>query len=673
MKQLSRRGFMQSAAFTAAALAARRSGAAPSGQPGDWSSDWAAQAVIDTRRSPFAKLHGVPVRAVTIHDGFWKSRREVNVETSLPTMHALLEEHGRMDNFRRLMGTSSAKQIGPYYSDSDVYKWAEAASWAQQSNPELFRANIDAIIHLLQGVQESDGYLNTYFQDDRKPQRMTDHAQIVGHELYNLGHLLQAAVAQYRATGDKRMLDCCIEFVDGFLIPGFGPEASKRPIVSGHPEIEMSLIELYRITGEPRYLKLAGYILEGDSRIPLTSDDIVYLYSGAPFTGRKRLEGHAVRAMYACCGATDYYLETGDAKYLATLTTLWDDLVRAQMYVTGGVGARRKHEAFGDDYELPNLTAYGESCAAIGNMMWNWRMLHATADARHADVIERALYNGINSGMSLSGTTYCYRNPLAYDPTASGPIRNPWYDTTCCPPNLERTLASLPGYFYSTGPDGLYVHLFHNSTLVWKLESGVPIKVEQATDYPWEGRVRMLVTPKEAAQFALHVRVPGWAKSARVTVNGTEVSGVNPGKYLELSRLWKPGDAVEMDLGMQPQMLVADRRVAEDQGKVAVQRGPIVYCAESIDQAGKSAPRELRVSADTNFSVQHDKDLLGGITVLEQAGQHISEQTAPDALYAAINSSSIGAANVRLIPYYAWANREPAEMAVWLDTAPTKS
>jgi len=671
MEHLNRRRFMKSAALAAAALAARRSIAA--GDSTAWSSDWAAQSVIDTRRSPFTKLHGVPVRAVTLHDGFWQARRVVNMEKSLPTMHALLEEHGRMNNFRRLMGTSTAKQIGPYYSDSDVYKWAEAASWAEQSDTGLFRADIDAIVKLLEGVQEPNGYLNTYFQDDRKPQRMTDHAQIVGHELYNLGHLMQASVAQYRATGDRRMLDCCMKFVDGFLFPGFGREASKRPIVSGHPEIEMGLIELYRVTGEKRYLDLAGYILEGDSRIPLTPDDIVYLFSGAPFTGRTRLEGHAVRVMYACSGATDYYLETGDAKYLATLTTLWNDLVRAQMYVTGGVGARRRHEAFGDDFELPNLTAYGESCAAIGNMMWNWRMLHATADPRHADVMERALYNGINSGMSLSGTMYCYRNPLAFDPTASGPIRNPWYDTTCCPPNLQRTLAQLPGYFYSTDHDGLYVHMFHNSTLDWKLESGVPVKVEQTTDYPWEGHVRIVVTPREAAKFALRVRVPGWAKTVRMTMNGAEIPGMSAGKYIEQARLWKPGDVVEMELGMEPQMLVADRRVAEDQGKVAVQRGALVYCAESIDQAGNIAPRELRVNADAKFAIKRDKDLLGGVTVLEQTGERLSEKSSADALYTAMSGSSAGVAAVRLIPYYAWANREPAEMAVWLDTAADKS
>jgi DUF1680 family protein len=268
---------------------------------------------------------------------------------------------------------------------------------------------------------------------------------------------------------------------------------------------------------------------------------------------------------------------------------------------------------------------------------------------------------------------YCYRNPLAFDPTVGGPIRNPWYDTTCCPPNLERTLAQLPAYFYSTDHDGLYVHMFHNSTLDWKLESGMPVKVEQTTGYPWEGHVRMVVTPKEATRFALRVRVPGWAKSARITVNGAEIPGVSPGKYMEQSRLWKPGDVVEMELGMEPQMLVADRRVAEDQGKVAVQRGPVVYCAESIDQAGNIAPRELRVSADAKFAVKHEQDLLGGVTVLEQTGERVSEKSSPGALYAALSTSTAAAAPLRLVPYYAWANREPAEMAVWLDTTSNKT
>ena len=327
------------------------------------------------------------------------------------------------------------------------------------------------MIHDIVATQEPSGYLNTYYQDDRKPLRMQYDTQTTGHELYCIGHMLQGAIAYYRATGDRILLDAGIRFVDRFLLPNYGPGANQKGIVAGHPEIEMALIELHRTTGNDKYLHLAGYILHGDERIPLRPQQITYMFCGIPFTARTKLEGHAVRAMYACCGATDYYLETGDQAYWKTLSTLWDDLTRHQLYVTGGVGARESDEAFGDAYELPNARAYGESCAAIGMMMWNWRMLAASGEARFSDVVERALYNGINSGMSLDGTTYCYRNPLAFDPSGdpsdrNAPenfIRNPWYDTTCCPPNLERTFASLPGYFYSTSADGIYVHLYDNS------------------------------------------------------------------------------------------------------------------------------------------------------------------------------------------------------------------
>jgi DUF1680 family protein len=375
--------------------------------------------------------------------------------------------------------------------------------------------------------------------------------------------------------------------------------------------------------------------------------------------------------MYACCGATDYYLETGDESYWKTLNLLWDDLSKRQMYITGGVGARGQGEAFGEPYELPNAQAYGESCAAIGNMMWNWRMLAASGEARFTDVIERALYNGINSGMSLDGTTYCYRNPLAFDGASSEKIRNPWYDTTCCPPNLERTFASLPGYFYSTSKDGIYVHLYDNSVLDWHLENGTPIKIAQKTNYPWDGDIQLTVNSSEPADFALHLRIPGWAKGTTVAINGKSIEGAKPGQYLPISRRWSAGDVVTLRLAMTAEIVASNARVAENFGRVAVERGPLVYCVEQLDQAG--APDFSTVSIVVNskslqdFKPVHQPTLLGGVTVLHHQGV-VTEPSQQDALYAPASADApkTHAADLTMIPYYAWANRQHTSMQVWI-------
>ena len=540
-------------------------------------------------------------------------------------MEKLLEANGRMDNFLRLAGKSDAPQKGPVYSDSDVYKWTEAAAFALQSGdrPDL-RALTEKIIGEVVAVQERNGYLNTYYVGDHAKQRMEPEIQRWGHELYNIGHMLQAAIACYRATGDRKLLNAGIRFVNDFLIPNFGPGRDKKPILSGHPEIELALIELYRITGDKRQLDLAGYILRGDDRIKIPAWGYVYHFCGIPFTLRTHLEGHAVRAMYACCGATDYYLETGDQTYWRTLNVLWNDLATTQMYVTGGVGARSEGEAFGESYELPNSRAYGESCAAIGNMMWNWRMLAATGDAKYTDIIERALYNGINSGMSLDGALYCYRNPLAFDPSNGDKIRNPWYDTTCCPPNLERTFASLPGYFYSTSNDGIYLHLYDNSELDWHLENGTALKIQQKTNYPWDGGVDVTVTPVQPSEFTFYLRIPGWSDHTQVTINGKLAPGVNPGKYLPIQRRWSPGDTIHLQFEMTPQILEANARVIEDTGRAAVQRGPLIYCLEQLDQpAGVEVTEvalDLGQDAGAVFHEELAPDLLDGIIVLHHTG-----------------------------------------------------
>ena len=636
---------------------------------------WKDAGVIDLNDSPYAKLKTVPVRAVVIEDGFWSQRRKANVVSSVPSMHDELLAHGRMDNFLRLEGKSSEPQKGPVFSDSDIYKWTEAVAFQLQGGdyPEL-RKTTDAMIADVVAVQEPSGYLNSYYDGDRTPLRMQYPTQTTGHELYCIGHMLQGAIAYYRATGDTTLLDAARRFVDDFLIPNYGPSPSQKGIVSGHPEIEMALIELSRTTGDRKYVDLAGYILHGDARIPLTPQQISYMFCGIPFPSRTKLEGHAVRAMYACCGATDYYLETGDPEYWRTLNVLWDDLAAHQMYVNGGVGARASGESFGDAY----AQAYGESCAAIGNMMWNWRMLAASGDAKFTDVIERALYNGINSGMSLSGTTYCYRNPLAFDPAGEsrdrhlvdGKIRNPWYDTTCCPPNLERTFASLSGYFYSTNADGVYVHLYDNSEMNWHLHDGTGLKVKQETHYPWSGDVKLTVSPATPSEFAMFVRIPGWSVKNSVKVNGKEIEGAKAGEYLKIRREWASNDVIELSFDMRTHLLKANPAVTEDRGRVAFQRGPIVFCMEQLDQPEHSATvnfADYVVGVHGETAEHFDPTLLEGVIVLSHPGR-VSKTATDHPLYfsASTPPAQASATTIKLIPYYAWANRTPAQMQVWI-------
>lgn len=644
---------------------------------------WKDAGVIDVNRSPYAKLKSLPVRAIVIQEGFWSRRRTTNLDASIPSMHDELVSHGRMDNFLRLEGKSSAEQKGPVYSDSDIYKWTEAVGFALQSGDQpALRSTTEAMIQDVVASQEPGGYLNTYFVGNRKPLRMQYDIQTTGHELYCIGHLLQGAIAYYRATGNTTLLDAGSRFIDDFLLPNYGPNPSQQGIVAGHPEIEMALIELYRTTGKRPYLDLAGYILHGDSRIPLRPQQITYMFCGIPFTSRTHLEGHAVRAMYACCGATDYYLETGDQAYLETLNKLWEDLVTHQLYVTGGVGAREAGEAFGNAYELPNARAYGESCAAIGAMMWNWRMLSATGEAKFADVMERSLYNGINSGMSLDGHTYCYRNPLAFDPSADsrdrhapeGAIRNPWYDTTCCPPNLERTFASLPGYFYSTSADGIYVHLYDNSEMNWRLDNGTGIRIVQKTRYPWEGTVRLSVDPASPSEFTMHVRIPGWSARNTVSVNGKAVAAT-PGTYLAIRRVWSPGDTIDLGFDMTTQLLKANAQVDEDRDRVTFQRGPIVFCMEGLDQAAGQHDlndayyaARLHGASTTHF----DPDLLDGVMIIEHPATIDRPVAATGLYYPATEDAKIEqtTTTLKLIPYYAWANRAPSPMQVWIPYSP---
>jgi hypothetical protein len=630
---------------------------------------WQAQGIIHDVASPQAKLHSVPICAVKMGEGFWSSRMRTNVEKSIPALLELLEEHGVVDNFRRLSGRKNVERKGPLYTDSDLYKWMEAVALVLQSGdrPEL-RVQLDKLIDEVLAAQEPSGYLNTYYVGKRTAKRFTEMQR--SHELYCLGHLLQAGIAYYRATGNRKLLDGGIKFAD-YLVGNFGPD--KRPALTGHPELEMALVELYRTTGDRRYLGFAGYLLSGveRERLKLTDDQIRYLFSGVPFTSRRELEGHAVRAMYACSGATDYYLETGEPAYRQTLETLWRDMVNHKLYITGGVGSRAEGEAFGEPYELPNAQAYTESCAAIANMMWNWRMLAATGEARYAEVMERALYNGINSGMSLSGTLYCYRNPLE---STGEQIRNRWYDTTCCPPNLERTFAALPGYLYSTSARGAYVHFYHSSTLDWHLENGIGLKLSQETNYPWGDAVSIKVEPAAPSEFSVYLRIPGWSRQSKLAVNGTPVvSAIKPGEYLEIRRSWQVGDTILLTLDMAPRLTAANPRLRENLGRVTVERGPLVYCLEAPDQPGLNSIFDVWLPLGTEpspeFQAEFRPDFLGGVMVLRHRGIATAKPLTDEPLYETFQKRDPGFVKeltLTLIPYYAWANRGSAAMQVWI-------
>jgi DUF1680 family protein len=629
---------------------------------------WREEGLLELSRSPQAKLHPVPVRAVQLTGGFWTERQRITIERSIPTLLTLLEEHGVVDNFRRLGSkTDYTPRRGPLYTDSDLYKWIEGAAWSLTSRPDpKLEATIDRLVDVILAAQQPDGYLNTYWVEERAGQRWQQ--QTSGHELYCLGHMIQGAIAYYRTTGKRKLLDGSIRFVE-YLLKDAGP--GKQPLLTGHPELELALAELYRTTGDHRYLKLAGYLLSGveRERLKLLPSQLEYMFSGSPFTERTQFEGHAVRALYAATGAADYYLETGDPAYWKTLERLWADLVNTKMFVTGGVGSRASGESFGDSYELPNRQAYTESCAAIAGFLFNQRMLAATGDAKYTDVMERALYNGINSGMSLDGTLYCYRNPLA---SGGEKIRNPWYDTCCCPPNLQRTFAALGGYFYSTSKDGIWVHFFESSKLDWKLESGTKLQVETKTGQPWTGDVEIVVNPAKEETFTLYVRIPGWSEKSVIWVNGKPAEQKwTPNSYVALRRAWKAGDQVRVALDMEPRLLRASPRVPEDYGKVAVQRGPLVYCLEQEDQAGTSV-FDAAISMPAALVPEEKAGLLGGITVLHHKGLTFGSKVESAPLYSTKEWTARTPVELTFVPYYVFHNRGPARMQVWVPavTAP---
>ena len=629
--------------------------------------------VVDTTNSPHAMLQPVPITAVTLTDNFWRRRRETTRTVTLRTQYRHLEDTGRIDNFRRAAGKLDVPFQGIYFNDSDVYKWLEAAAWALAGIDDAELAGyVETTITAIEEAQGADGYLNTYFVYERESERWTNLRDL--HELYCAGHLFQAAVAHYRATGTTRLLHVACRFAD-LICEVFGTGDHQKRGTPGHPEIEMGLVELARATGEQRYLAQAAFFL--DTRGHGVIGGSAYHQDHTPFREADRLTGHAVRALYLSAGATDILAETGEGDLRNALERLWQRMVTRQVYITGGLGARHQGEAVGADYELPNARAYAETCAGIANAMWAWRMLQLDGDPIYAEMMERALYNAALPGISLDGTAYFYVNPLASDgrsdPGGTVVQRQPWFGCACCPPNIARTLAQMPGYLYGVSDDTLWLHTYAANEAEIALPGGQVVKVIQRTLYPWSGQITLeVLTPGD---YAIAVRIPAWCAAGdnlsppTVSVNGTTCPGdVMPGSYVHVSRTWAVGDALCIQLPMPIHRTEAHPWTLENTGRIALMRGPLLYCLEATDHPDVDL-RDIVLPSGAQLTSTFRKDLLGGVQIVE--GEGFIAPTEPawqDTLYRPAENVPPAFDPLRLtaVPYFVWGNRAPGAMQIWL-------
>ncbi|PPS67076.1 MULTISPECIES: glycoside hydrolase family 127 protein [Streptomyces] len=630
------------------------------------------------RLGPDAKTALAPA-TVEVSAGFWGARREVNARTSIPQGPGLLESAGNLQNLRVVAGTAEGEFQGAYpFVDSDVYKWLEATAWqlAQETSEDdgPLAADVERIVSLVANAQQPDGYLNTWFQLLKGGERYKDLRW--GHELYCAGHLIQAAVAHHRATGRPELLDVAVRFAD-HIDSVFGPADSGKPLdgVDGHPEVETALVELYRETGERRYLDLAGYFVDRFGHGALGGE--AYCQDRVPLREATDVEGHAVRQLYLLAAATDLATETGDAELRAATERLWAAMTTTKTHITGGLGAHHDEEDFGDPYELPNERAYCETCAAIASVQWSWRMALLTGETRYSDLIERTLYNGFLAGVSLDGERWLYVNPLQVrdghtDPGGDQSARRTrWFKCACCPPNVMRLLASLEHYLASSDEDGLQVHQYVTGRYA---ADGVTVRCE--TDYPWQGTIQLTVEETPADRpWTLSLRIPQWCGEFRVrcgdTVYDQTDAPVNDG-WLRLERTWAPDDEVVLELGLEPRLTAADPRVDAVRGCVAIERGPLVYCLEQVDHPGGGLD-DIVLDTGRPLAVKHRPDLLGGVTTVVAAGYR---RKIPDAGWWPYRSAETTDAppadeplELTAIPYYAWANRQDGSMRVWLPTS----
>ena len=629
----------------------------------------------------------VPFTAVHVNDTFWAPRIETNRTVTIPFAFKKDEETGRFDNFIR---AAKALQHEPFenhkyppypFDDTDVYKVLEGAAYSLSVHPDpQLEAYCDNAIKIIGAAQEPDGYLYTARTIDplhphpwSGPERWVLEG-VNSHELYDLGHLYEAAVAYYQATGKRSLLDIALRTAD-LLDKTFGP--GKREIWPGHQIVEMGLVKLYRVTGDQKYLNLAKFML--DSRGPQSKEEGA---GNAYVEANKRpidqtdapAGGHAVRAMYMYSGMADIAALTGDNAYLNALDRIWDDVSGKKLHVTGGVGARAAGESFGADYELPNMSAYNETCAAVGNDFWEHRMFLLHADSKYIDIMERTLYNGLISGVSLDGTTFFYQNPLEATGLAGKDQRSPWFGVACCPGNITRFMASVPGYVYAQSGDKLWVNLFMGSNADIKMDNGRTVKMTQVTRYPWDGNVKMTVTPDQASAMTINVRIPGWARNEPIAsdlykfvdsakeavtlkVNGSAVPVKLDKGYVALTRSWKAGDTVELNLPMPVRRVLANDNVKADVGRVAIERGPIVYAAEFADNPNGKV-RNLMLANDQPLRAEYQASLLKGVEVVKTKAVALSKDAGGNLVRTP--------EELTMIPYYAWANRGRGQMTVWL-------
>jgi len=619
-------------------------------------------------------LMPVSFNRVRIDDVFWGPRQRTNREVTLPIEYRQCLDTGRIEAFR--LDWQPGKGEEPHiFWDSDVAKWVEAAAYSliTHADPAL-EAQLDEVIALIVSAQQPDGYLNVHYTVVEPEKRWSNLRDC--HELYCAGHLIEAGVAHYQATGKRTLLDAMCRYAD-YIGTVFGTASGQKRGYCGHEELELALVKLAQATGEPKYLAQAGYFVDERGRQPYYFDveavargeepagywakSYAYCQADRPVRDLAVVEGHAVRAMYLYSAMADLAGLHGDAALRAACERLWNDLCLKKLYLTGGIGPSRHNEGFTQDYDLPNESAYAETCAAIGLVFWSHRLLQLECDGRYADVMERALYNGALSGVSLDGAAFFYENPLA---SHGHHHRQAWFGCACCPPNLARLLASLGQYIASTSADSVALHLYIQGALETTLPDGSAATIAQTTRYPWDGHVAITLQLTAPSAFTLRLRIPGWCRRHTLAVNGQPVEAAYARGYAAIARSWQPGDVITLMLEMPVEIVAAHPGVTANLGRVALQRGPLVYCLEDVDHTAPVLRLLLRDGAP--LVPRWDPELLGGVVVIEGEGLLSPEEGWGDTLYQPYSAARYQSIPVRAIPYYAWDNRAPGGMVTWV-------